>query len=81
MELWMEYDSTILEWGLPEKTLERLMEERGFTGRIVGAGTDLQSGQRDVQIEIDAPLEDVADLMDTISADGIVSVRLREDDT
>jgi hypothetical protein len=75
----MQYDSNILEWGLPEKTLEREMEKRGLTGRIIGSGTDLQTGERDVQIEITGSLEDVARVVDIVSADGIVTCRLREE--
>jgi hypothetical protein len=72
MRIVTQYDTAAIDFGVPEQLMDNLLFAARIDGVMTGAGTDLQTGVRDVSYELDAPLDVVADLLDRANREGIV---------
>lgn len=75
----LTYPTTIYPFGMPEERMQAELanNEPTVTYRFLGAGTELATGFRDVQIEVEGPISAINAIIEHLNADGVLAWTLR----
>lgn len=77
----VEYPTSIYPHGVPEEIMQGMLcaREPAIWYRLIGAGTDLVTGFRDVQIEVHGSLADINEIVLAANGEGLLAWKFTPD--